>query len=190
MTSVHQLEWPDRYGRIEKARWRQTLRLLEEDVSRVKTCLGNRHLFAALASPADDGLGTVLAARVRLAVQVLTHVDSEKAFVRRETHHIVAVTHPELLPVPLRMALFRRCARALRPNGRLLVIANVVGRFHLAPDGSPIAAPTCSDLIAQLQTASGQGLMAEDVRSVRWGTEPVRRGASLSMVRLSTPAGW
>lgn len=183
------LLWPHRQQRIEKQHWRQTLELLDGAVAHARSVLAISRPHVAIATPLA-GLAEALGARCGLRLGVIEHATAGGLASRQESQHVVVVTAPEVLPVPQRMDLFRRCVRATRPAGRLVVVANVVGPSRRDADGRHVRAPNCSALLEQLEAASGQGLQVADLRSVRWGDEPVRRGVMLTMTRISVPIGW
>lgn len=183
------LLWPDRQQRIEKQHWRQTLELLDEAIADAGSAMAIVHPHVAIATPIA-GLAEALGVRRGLRLGVIDHTTAGGLASRQESQHVVAVTAPEVLPVPQRMGLFRRCVRATRAAGHLILVANVVGPGARHADGRPVRTPTCSSLLEQLEAASGQGLQVLDLRSVRWGDEPVRRGVVLTMTRISVPMGW
>lgn len=189
MTSAEVLHWPDRGLRAEKQKWRLTLELLERAFADARGAIGRERPRVALSTPLA-GLADALGARLDLRLDTIDHAGATGRPIRHESRHVVAVTHPEVLPLPIRMKLLRRCVRVVRPAGRIVVIATVVGRDRVGADGVRVSVPTCSGLLEQLEAASGQGLMVESLESVRWGDEPVRRGVALVMTRISPPTRW
>lgn len=189
MTDMELLHWPDRELLAKKQQWRQILDLLERSLAEASAELGRSHSRLAIATPLA-GLVDTLAARLGLHVSAIDHAGPSGRPVQHESHHLVALTHPEVLPLAERMELLRRLVRALRPAGTLVVVANVVGRDDRRSDGMRIAVPTCTGLLEQLEAASGQGLVVEDLKSVRWGDEPIHRCVLLEMTRISTPVRW
>ena len=85
---------------------------------------------------------------------------------------------------PFRMAQLEWAMRVLRPAGRLLLLATVVrtGRS----DDSP---PSMSQLMEDLQRASGTSLQVDDLRALRWANEPLHRGVLITATSLVVPEG-
>lgn len=183
MRQVELLDHPSPRRRASKRHWRQVVLLVERALAQARAELDPEVLRLSLSSPVV-GLSTRLDARPGLRVGSL-----DPGPVEASSQHVVVITHPEESAVTDRMALFRRGIRALRPAGRLVVVASVVPSSQTTEDeGAQV--PSCSSLLEQLQTASGQGLHMEDLMAVRWGDEPMQRGAALSMTRISPPVGW
>lgn len=189
MTDIELLHWPDRELLARKQRWRRTRDLLERSLAEAAAEMGRSRNRTAVATPLA-GLVNALAARLGPHVRAVDHAGPSGRPVQHESCHLVALTHPELLPLSERMELLRRLIRALRPAGRLVVVANVVGHDDRRSDGTRITVPTCTGLLEQLEAASGQGLAIEDLEAVRWGDEPIHRGVLLAMTRISTPVSW
>lgn len=189
VTSPELLHWPDRRRRAEKQQWRQLFDLLEQAVGRARVAIGRGRPHSAIATPLE-GLAEFLGVRTGLNFSAIDHATASGTATRIESQHLVVVTHPEMLRISQRMDLLRRCIRATRPAGQLLVAANVVGESQPQQDGTRMAIPSCSALLEQLEVASGQGLAFEDIRSVRWGHEPIHRGVILTVTRISTPDRW
>ena len=68
------------------------------------------------------------------------------------------------------------------PAGRLLLLATVVrtGRS----DDSP---PSMSQLMEELQRASGTSLQVDDLKALRWANEPLHRGVLITATSLVVP---
>jgi hypothetical protein len=85
---------------------------------------------------------------------------------------------------PFRMTQLEWAMSVLQPAGRLLVLATVVrtGRS----DDSP---PSMSQLMGELQRASGTSLQIDDLAALRWANEPLHRGVLVTATSLAVPEG-
>ena len=81
-----------------------------------------------------------------------------------------------------RLSQLRALLSALRPASLLVVVATVA-----APERSETV-PSLSTLIEELALGSGEALFAEDIRSLRWPGEQLRRGVCLTLRYFGTVA--
>jgi len=92
----------------------------------------------------------------------------------------VAVVLLDGLGADDRLHVLTTTFRRLRPGGRLIVCATVVGR-----PGHVDETPSLSDLTEELNLATGLGLDLRELKSLRWASEYLVRGAIVSATSLA-----
>jgi hypothetical protein len=164
---------PDPSVLARKTAFRQVVRLVAAEVRRF---LG------------DSGEGLV--GFVDRAVLLARHVErATDAAVVDSSLGVPATESPEVVVVWLRdggqtaterTEILSHAVSLLHPGGRLVVVANVVTE----PGGAPN--PTISVLVEEILNASHMLVHVEELRAVRWGAEPMARGALISLTSLRT----
>jgi hypothetical protein len=174
------LDQPDARLRTQKAVWRQLRGVLADVVS---TALAE----APVGEPRVTLMCTDLSLGRILAVDLGRHVNlvdlTEPAGPPGVRDHVTVLVLPPGLPAGERIDHLRKAHRRLRPAGWLVVVATVVA----APGEQGVRPPSMSELIEELQRATGVGVTIEELRSLRWSNEPMSRGVVISATCLSTP---
>lgn len=175
---------PDPAAREAKAHHRQ---LLAELLEPVRTALAAAPAWQRLALVADDDrLRDVLELETGLSVRVLDaegrRSDDDWAGKASELVVVLASGHESAEQFRARL---QAAYAELVPAGRLVLLTDVV---PLPGADEPVPLST-SQVLGLLVEATGQGLVLEDVKSVRWGREPVHRGLLVAATSIGLAQG-
>lgn len=168
---------PDPVARVEKSVWLQVASLLREGLREA-----TRVLPDAAPTVATFGVPAELVAHaLRGSTCELVDVAPEQArwTGSAPAAHAAVLLLDEGLDSGGRVSAMSTAAGAVRPGGTLLLVAAVVS----PPPGDEVC-PRMSQLVEELGFATGGLLHVDDMRSVRWADEPLRRGVFLSMTVL------
>jgi hypothetical protein len=181
MREIFLPDLPDSRTRSKKAVWRQvteTLRVaLVDALGRLQVDGVQAGVLAEDASHAR-ALDRILPWRVTAFQAGRTPQQPAKSV------DAVAVCLSGAEDQPFRVAQLEWAMSVLQPAGRFLLLATVVrsGRS----DDSP---PSMSQLMGELQRASGTSLQVDDLRALRWANEPLHRGVLVTATSLVVPEG-
>jgi hypothetical protein len=164
---------PDPSARGRKTAFRQVVRLVGDEVRRF---LGD----------SGEGLVGVLDRSAPLARHIERATDAgvrdySAGHPAPESPHVVVVWLRDGGQTPTeRIEILSRALSLLHPGGRVVLVGNVVTE----PGGE--ANPTISALVEEILHASHTLVHVEELRAVRWGTEPLARGVLISLTSLRT----
>ena len=181
MREVFLPDLPDSRTRSSKAVWRQvteTLRVALVDV------LGRLHVDGIQVGVLAEDASHARALDRTLPWRVTAFEAGRTPQRPAKSVDAVAVCLSGAEDQPFRMTQLEWALSVLQPAGRLLLLATVVrtGRS----DDSP---PSMSQLMEELQRASGTSLQIDDLRALRWANEPLHRGVLVTATSLVVPEG-
>ncbi len=176
---------PDADERTQKAIWRQVRTAVGEHVTTMLRDLAGVPRVSLLGD--DAALADALA--VDLGVEV-RHVPADGDHAGEpgpSRDHVVVLPLPTPATAATRLDRVRVAVARLRPAGRIVLVATVV-----ASQGDPAAtrAPSISQLAEEIDLATGGAVHLDDMQSLRWSGEPLRRGVVLVLTSLSPATDW
>jgi hypothetical protein len=169
-------ETPDPQQRIAKSVWRQTATQLELSIDNAmaEVTTDNPTLLVVCE---DEALARRLGREPGRFLVHRTPTD-ERPGPPSPAH--VAVVLLDGLGADDRLRVLETTFRRLRPSGRLIVCATVVPR-----PGHLDETPSLGDLTEELNLATGLALDLRELRSLRWASEHLVRGAIISATSLA-----
>lgn len=183
--SVLLLDQPDPRRRLHKAIWRQLRQVLAEAAGPVVSEVAGVRRVSVVTN--DRPLADALAVDLGVPVRVVLPDQLRGAPRSPLGDHLVILPLELPLGTGARVDLLRRSLQRLRPTGRLVLAATVVS----GPGGRAVdRPPSMSQLLEQLQAATGGSVHLDDLRSLRWSREPLRRGVCMTLTSLSSSSEW
>lgn len=177
------VDQPDGSRRVAKAVWRQ---VRDEVAQAVRAGLAADDVDGARVSLL--GGDEVLAAAVGQRAGVDVHVRELPVDGPVGTgDHVVVVLVPAPASSATRIDVIQQSLHRVRAAGHLVVLATVVTDPTVPGSRRP---PAITGLFEEITLATGGDVHLDDLRSIRWDREPVRRGVVLSLTALTRPRGW